>query len=152
MQKKPSALSNSWNNYHEVVIPEVFYVKTMVQKRTWECKFVLYLLIYSNKLAYLQLKTVLVYRTIPPKSHEQDYLHILQRPWKIRMNKFIFRTCNLTKNEVFLRYFSMILFNSFRGSLLRNTSLYICSNSKYVVHGLLRSIMKSFYFLNHMFL
>ena len=31
--------------------------------------------IYSNKLAYLQLITLLVYENSPPKSHEQqDYL------------------------------------------------------------------------------
>ena len=31
-------------------------------------EFLIYLLIYSNKLAYLQLITVLVYRSSPPKS------------------------------------------------------------------------------------
>ena len=36
--------------------------------------FLTNLLIYSNKLAYLQLITVLVYRNSPPKSHEQGYL------------------------------------------------------------------------------
>ena len=29
---------------------------------------------YSNKLAYLQLVTGLVYRSSPPKSHGQGYL------------------------------------------------------------------------------
>ena len=32
-------------------------------------------LIYSNKLAYLQLRTVLVYTNSLPKSHEKDYLN-----------------------------------------------------------------------------
>ena len=31
--------------------------------------------IYSNKLPYLKLITVLVYRNSPPKSHEQDYFN-----------------------------------------------------------------------------
>ena len=39
----------------------------------------IYLLIYSNKLAYLQLITVLVYRSSSPKSHEQDYLNFQQK-------------------------------------------------------------------------
>ena len=37
--------------------------------------FLIYLLIYSNKLAYFKLITVLVYRSIPPKSHEQGYIN-----------------------------------------------------------------------------
>ena len=37
--------------------------------------FLIYLLIYSNKLAYLQLITVLGYRSSSPKSHEQGYLN-----------------------------------------------------------------------------
>ena len=43
-------------------------------------EFLIYLLIYSNKLAYLQLITVLVYRSSPPKSHEQGYLNFQQKP------------------------------------------------------------------------
>ena len=35
----------------------------------------LYLRMYSNKLAYLQLITVLVYGSSPSKSHEQSYLN-----------------------------------------------------------------------------
>ena len=31
----------------------------------------IYLLIYSNKLVYLQLITALVYRSSPPKGHEK---------------------------------------------------------------------------------
>ena len=48
----------------------------MMRKGTWEREFLIYLLllIYSNKLAYLLLITVLVYGNCPPKSHEQDYL------------------------------------------------------------------------------
>ena len=38
-------------------------------------KFLIYSLIYSNKLAYLQLITVLVYGNSPPKSHEKVYLN-----------------------------------------------------------------------------
>ena len=42
-------------------------------------EILIYLLIYSNRLAYLHLITVLVYRNIPPKSHEQDYLNFQQK-------------------------------------------------------------------------
>ena len=38
-------------------------------------EFFIYLLIYSNKLAYLQLITVLDYGSSPPKSHKQRYLN-----------------------------------------------------------------------------
>ena len=38
-------------------------------------EFFIYALIYSNKLAYLQLVTVLVYENSPLKSHEKDYLN-----------------------------------------------------------------------------
>ena len=36
-------------------------------------------LIYSNKLAFLQLIIVLVYGNSSPKSHEQDYLNFQQK-------------------------------------------------------------------------
>ena len=45
----------------------------MERKGTGDCEFLIYPLIYSNKSAYLQLITVLVY---PPKIHEQDYLKL----------------------------------------------------------------------------
>ena len=38
-------------------------------------KFLIYSLIYSNKLAYLQLITVLVYGNSPPESHEKVCLN-----------------------------------------------------------------------------
>ena len=70
-------------------------------------------------------------------------LNFQQKLWKIR--EFIFRRCNFTKNELFLRYYFRILFSEdlfYHGTsmLLQNTSLYICSNSKYVVHGLFKII------------
>ena len=77
-------------------------------------EILIYLLIYSNKLAYLQLITVLVYENSSPKSHEQDYLNFQQKLWKI--SKFIYRKCTFAKNELFLRYFLRILFKSFRGT------------------------------------
>ena len=40
----------------------------------WGPGFFDILLIYPNKLAFLQLITVLVYRSVPSKSHEQGYL------------------------------------------------------------------------------
>ena len=110
--------------------------KTMTREGAGDREFLIYLLIYSNKLAYLQLVTGLVYRSSPPKSHGQGYLNFYQKPWQIRVNEFIFRTCNFTKNylkwltllkKISLRYFSRILLKSFRGLALQNTSLYICS-------------------------
>ena len=38
-------------------------------------EFLIDLFIYSSKLAYLQLITVLVYGNSPLKSHEKDYLN-----------------------------------------------------------------------------
>ena len=43
-------------------------------------EFLIYLLIYSIKLAYLQLVTVLVYRSSPPKRHGKGYLNFQQKP------------------------------------------------------------------------
>ena len=69
-----------------------------------DCEFFIYLLIYSNKLAYLQQVAVLVYASSSPKSHQQGYLNFYQKPWKIRVNEFIFRTCKFTKNKLFLLF------------------------------------------------
>ena len=46
--------------------------KTITREGAGDCEFSTYL--YSNKLAYLQLKTVLVYGNSSPKSQEQGYL------------------------------------------------------------------------------
>ena len=99
-----TAFSISWNKYDEVVTLEIAILckKAMVREGTRDREFLTYPLIYSNKLAYFQLISVLE-----------------------RVNEFSFRTCNLTKNELFLRFFwtfSRILFKSFRGLLLQNTS------------------------------
>ena len=48
--------------------------KAMARDGAGDCEFLIYLLIYSNELAYLQLKKVLVYGSSPPISHEQGYL------------------------------------------------------------------------------
>ena len=45
-----------------------------------DCEFFVYLLIYSNKLAYLQQVAVLVYASSSPKSHQQGYLNFYQKP------------------------------------------------------------------------
>ena len=90
-------------------------------------EFSLYSLTYSNKLTYLQLITVLVYGNSPPKSHEKGYL---SQTFNKSLEKYVFRTCSFTKNELLLRYFLRILFKSFRRLLLQNTSSYICGNSK----------------------
>ena len=49
--------------------------KTMAREGTEDREFLIYSLIYSNKLAYLQLITVLIYGNSPPKSHEKGYLN-----------------------------------------------------------------------------
>ena len=48
----------------------------MTREGARDRQFLIYLLIYSNKLALLQLIAVLVYRSRPPKSHEQGYLNV----------------------------------------------------------------------------
>ena len=79
-QYKLAAFSTSWNKYHEVVTPEMVILckKTMALEAAVDREILIYLLIYSNKLAYLQLITVLVYGNSSPKSHEQDYLNFQQ--------------------------------------------------------------------------
>ena len=75
-QYKHAAFSTSWNKYHEVVTPEV----VMARDGTGDRGFLIYPLINSNRLAYLQLTTVLVYGNSPPKSHEQDNVNFYQKP------------------------------------------------------------------------
>ena len=77
MQYKLAAFSTSWNKYHEVVTPNIAILckKTMAREGAAENYFLIYLMIYSNKLAYLQLITVLVYGNSSPKSHEQGFLN-----------------------------------------------------------------------------
>ena len=117
---------------------QVFYVKNYDTRGDLERELLILSLIYSNKLAYLQRITVLVYRKSPPKSHEKGYLNQTFR--KICKNEFVFKTCSFTKKKLLLRYFSRILFKSFRILLLQNTSSHICSNSKQVVHALFKII------------
>ena len=47
----------------------------MAHEGAGDTEFFMYWLIYSNKLAYLQLIKVLVYRSSPAESHEQGYLN-----------------------------------------------------------------------------
>ena len=47
----------------------------MAREGAWEREVLIYLLIYSNKLAHLQQLTVLAYGNSPPKSHEKGYLN-----------------------------------------------------------------------------
>ena len=49
--------------------------KTRTREGAWDREFLIYSLIYSNELAYLQLITVLVYGNSPPKSNEKGYLN-----------------------------------------------------------------------------
>ena len=48
----------------------------MTREGARDRQFLIYLLIYSNKLALLQLIAVFVSRSRPPKSHEQGYLNV----------------------------------------------------------------------------
>ena len=50
-------------------------LKTMASEGTRDREFLIYSIIYSNKLAYLQLITVLLYEYSLPKSDEKDYLN-----------------------------------------------------------------------------
>ena len=64
----------------------------MTHEGTVNREFLRYLSIYSNKLAYLQLWTVLVYGNSPPKTHEKGYLNqsfskILEK--YMQMNSFL---------------------------------------------------------------
>ena len=49
--------------------------KTVAREGVGDREFLIYLLMQSNDLAYLQLITVLVYGSSPPKSHKQGYLN-----------------------------------------------------------------------------
>ena len=51
----------------------------MAREGAGDLEILIYLLIYSNKLAYLQLITVFVCGNSSPKSHEQDYLNFQQK-------------------------------------------------------------------------
>ena len=62
--------------------------KTMVSEGAVNRQVFIYLLIYSNKLAYFQLITVLVYRSSPPKSHEQGYLNLSKN-----LEKYVYVFC-----------------------------------------------------------
>ena len=47
----------------------------MAREGTGNRELLIFPLIYSNKLAYLQLRTVLVYENSLPKSREKGYLN-----------------------------------------------------------------------------
>ena len=105
-ENKLAAFSTSWNKNHEFFVntaliftQEVVTLwKTMVLEGLGGQKFLINLLIYSNKLVNLQLTTVLVCGSSLPKSHKQGYLNFIRNPLRIGVNEFIFRTCNFTKN------------------------------------------------------
>ena len=60
-----------WSEYLEVVSIEAVMLckKSMGFEGVGDREVLIYLLIYSIKLAYLHLVTVLVYRSSPPKRH-----------------------------------------------------------------------------------
>ena len=97
----------------------------MAREGAEDREFFIYLLIHSNKLAYLQLLIVWFTEAVLSKVMN------IAKTLKICANEFIFRSCNFRKFELFRSYFSRILFKSFTGLLLQNTSLHMCSNSKY---------------------
>ena len=66
------------------------------------------LLMYSNKLAYLELITVLTYGKVLPVKVIQIFSKILEK--YLLMDSFL-EPATLIKNELFLRYFSKILLN-----------------------------------------
>ena len=86
----PHSLLYEINTMRSLLQRQLFYIRNL----------------YSNKLLYLQLIAALVYRNNFLRSHKQCYLNFQRKPWKIRLNEFIFRTCNFTKDELFLSYFS----------------------------------------------
>ena len=88
---------------------------SMWPEGTRGCEFLISLFLISSKLAYLQIITVLVYGSSPPKSHEQNYLNCLQNPWNLHERGFLFWACNSTNIEIFLRYFLRILFKVSEG-------------------------------------
>ena len=48
----------------------------MALEGAWNREFIIYSLVYSNKLAYLQLITALVHGNSPPKKgHKKGYLN-----------------------------------------------------------------------------
>ena len=85
----------------------------MVGEGAGDREFLIYLLTYSYKLAYLHLITVLVYRNSSPKSHEKGYKN-LEKPWTIHLNKFK----NLEKPWK-IRVNEFILINIFYGFCLK---------------------------------
>ena len=87
--------------------------KTIARKGAGDRETLIYLLIYSNKLAYLQLIGFGLRKQFSQKSFQG-----LAKTLKIRVNEFIFRTCNFIKNELFIGYFSRILIKSFSGFVL----------------------------------
>ena len=63
---------------------------------------------YSNKLAYLELITVLVYEMVLPVKVIETFSKILEK--NVSMDSFP-EPATLIKSELYLRYFSRILLN-----------------------------------------
>ena len=57
-----------------IAAPE-FSIYSLICSKTADPEFLIHSLIGSNKLAYLQLITILVYGNSPPISHEKGYLN-----------------------------------------------------------------------------
>ena len=75
----PRSLRYETNMMRWLLKMQIFYVKNYGAREVVGLEFLIYLLIYSEKLAYLQVITVLVYGSSPLKSHERGYLNFQQK-------------------------------------------------------------------------
>ena len=134
-----SSLHKKWS--FPLRISTVNVTKSAVLLRIWSHLLKKSLMILTWKNLSLTEKKSLKY-----KLAASDVFHIFTNQWKNsfksksqgkatlktfskNLEKYVLRTCNFTKNERFISYFSRILLKSFRGFLSQNTSLYI-GNSK----------------------
>ena len=95
---------------HEIYIKNQFFNE--VARGGWDLNSLyIYLLIYSKKLTYLLNHSFGLGRRSPPKRHEQGYIKLLAKALKNKCEWIHFQN-NFTKNELFPKYFSRILFES----------------------------------------
>ena len=87
-------------------------------------EFLIYLLTYLNKLAYLPLITVLVYISSPSKSHGQ-----VTQTFSKNLEKYVWMnsTCNFTKNDLKrLTLLKKLLLGIFQGFCLKVSEDLFC--------------------------
>ena len=73
----PRSLFHEINTIRQLLQTQLFYAKKTISHQG---ESLICLLIYSNKLPFFQLITILVCGSNPPKSHEQSYLNFQQKP------------------------------------------------------------------------